>query len=457
MKTKHLFSILTVVIAASATISAFYLDPPLRWWIAGGWICSLVVLILVYRSIVKPITAAQRGLELLSAQDYNNRLAKVGDPGADKIVRLFNNLITSLRNERLRLREQDTFLRLLINASPMGIAMLNLDDKVTMTNDAFLKITGLHPEYIHNKKLKDIDNEIVRALTDLKPETSNVIRHDGSNLYRCYHLRFIQEGFHRHFYLVESLTEEVRKAEKDAYEKVIRMISHEVNNTMGSVESILETLADETENDTDLHLTIESCRDRCETMCRFIDSFADLARIPEPNLKRVDLDKELTGMLPFLRHMASESIKIRFSNENVDKPIGEKDIKTVYADMSLLQQAFINIVKNAVESITDKNNDIAKEANENIDRLKRAAGEIEITTSKDNLGVTVVIANNGIPITEDVASHIFSTFFSTKRSGRGLGLTLVSEILRRHYCTFNLRTDPDLITRFTIHFPSDRI
>lgn len=443
MKPKYLLSLLAILIVAVSVFAFVTGAHQWRWYIAAICVVSLIVCLLLYRSVVKPVTAARRGLELLAAQDFNNRLVKVHEPEADKIVTLFNDLITRLKNERLRLREQDKFLRLLIDASPMGIILLNLEGKVTMVNDAFLKISEIAgKDIIMGKPIKEVDTIMVKSLLTLQPGENKVIRQDGSRMFKLYHLWFIQEGFRRHFYLVESLTDELRIAEKEAYEKVIRMISHEVNNTMGSVQSILETLADETREDSELCDTIESCRERCETMCGFIDSFADLARVPEPLFSHVNIDNELTKMLPFLRLMAPESIEISFNNENASS-VAEKDRKIINADMTLLQQVIVNIVKNAVESIQERK-DKGNKGGE--------TGHISIITDMDSRGVSLIIANNGEPISAETASHLFSPFYSTKKSGRGLGLTLVSDVLRKHKCSFKLRTDDDSITRFRIRF-----
>ncbi len=443
MKPKYLLSLLAILIVAVSVFAFVTGAHQWRWYIAAICVVSLIVCLLLYRSVVKPVTAARRGLELLAAQDFNNRLVKVHEPEADKIVTLFNDLITRLKNERLRLREQDKFLRLLIDASPMGIILLNLEGKVTMVNDAFLKISEIPDKgKIIDRQFKDVDLLMVKSLLTLQPGENKVIRLDGSRMFRLYHLWFIQEGFRRHFYLVESLTDELRIAEKEAYEKVIRMISHEVNNTMGSVQSILETLADETREDSELCDTIESCRERCETMCGFIDSFADLARVPEPLFSHVNIDNELTKMLPFLRLMAPESIEISFNNENASS-VAEKDRKIINADMTLLQQVIVNIVKNAVESIQERK-DKGNKGGE--------TGHISIITDMDSRGVSLIIANDGEPISAETASHLFSPFYSTKKSGRGLGLTLVSDVLRKHKCSFKLRTDDDSITRFRIRF-----
>ncbi|MDE7438053.1 MAG: PAS domain-containing protein [Muribaculaceae bacterium] len=444
MRSKILVILTPLLMTALTAITFLALSAPLKWWGLGLGIGSLLLYALLYLSTVKPLTVARRGLDLIRAQDFNNRLVKVGEPGADKIVKLFNDLMEKLSNERLRLREQDNFLRLVIDASPVGIIMLNLEEKITMANRALFKIAEIpESDDLDGQHLSDVNLPIVNSLAKLKPGENAIIRLDGSRLYRGYHLWFLQEGFKRHFYMIESLTEEVRMAEKDAYEKVIRMISHEVNNTMGSVQSVLEILSEEMADDEQMSETIDSCIDRCRQMCGFIGAFAEIARIPEPVLTPVNIDEELQKMLPFFKLMVPEDVELIF-NVDTNAHLAEKERKIIRADISLLQQVMVNIVKNATESFNDQK----------VAEVSNLCKIISIETAKDSNGVTLTISNNGTPISEEAARHIFTPFFSTKRSGRGLGLTLVSDVLRRHACTFSLRTLPDSLTRFRIHFPN---
>ena len=339
---------------------------------------------------------------------------------------LFNQMIDKLRNERLYNREQDGFLKLLIEASPMGVVMLDFDGKVTMMNNSFLRITGIGSmEEGIGSPVAELPSELARKMTEVPLVKNNIIRRGDVKTYRCYHLSFVQMGFPRHFYLLESLTEEVMKAERAAYEKVIRIISHEVNNTMGGVRSVLDTLH-EIVDEEDLKEVISSCDDRCNQMCNFISSYADVVRVPEPLMREENLTEETRKMLPFLREMTPESIDLRFApeDENVKANI----------DLALMQQVIVNVVKNAMESI-------------------KGEGFIEITTAITNAGKAVLeISNNGEPISEEVSRNLFSPFFTTKKEGRGLGLTLISEILNRHKTHFSLTTDAEGITRFVIRF-----
>lgn len=424
MGSKFFFTILAVCILAAAAL-LFFLEPARMWWVYVPLALALIALVFLLRSVVLPSTVAVRGVELISAQDLNNRLAPVGEHSADKIVKMFNALIDKLREERLHNMEQDSFLSRLIEESPMGVMILNFDDKVSLVNNSMLRYLGMsREEEALGHAFEDLQSDMAAKMAEVPLGESVILRRGDVRRYRCYHLSFIQTGFRRRFYLLESLTEEVMKAEKEAYEKVIRIISHEVNNTMGGVKSVLGMLHDSSD-DNDVREVIQSCDDRCAMMCSFISAYADVVRVPEPVLSKVNLAEALAALLPFLRNMAGNDIEISAS---FDEKL------TVDIDTTLIQQVVVNIVKNAVESIDGH-------------------GHIYISARRDGRNVRLEIANDGQPITDEVAQKLFSPFFTTKKEGRGLGLTLIGEILRRHNAAFSLTT-PDALTRFRISFPA---
>lgn len=383
-----------------------------------------LLLLMLFRSVLKPAQTVRHGMDLIAAQDFNNRLVNVGEPEADRIVKLFNTMIDKLRNERLQNMERESFLQLLIEASPMGVVMLDFDGRVSLVNPSFLKITGiLSEEDIIGRAIEDLPSELARRMSEVPLGVSEEIRRGDIRRYRCYHLSFVQSGFPRQFYLLESMTEEVMRAERGAYEKVIRIISHEVNNTMGGVRSVLDTLHDLSDSD-DLKEVIESCDNRCDQMTRFISSYADVVRVPEPVRSKIELNEMVGDMVPFLQGMAPAGVALIF------EPYKEKI--EVDVDLALMQQVIVNIVKNAIESI------------------HREDGIIRIVIYVQNERPMLEIANNGEPISEEVSTQLFSPFFTTKREGRGIGLTLISEILNRHNASYSLKTGSDGITRFQI-------
>lgn len=425
MKPSLSFVVLSLSLLAITILAIVGNIPYWAWYIPVGF--AIFATLVIFRGIYLPQSAVERGMELIQAQDYNNRLVKVGEHNADKIVTLFNSLIDKLRAERLLNREQESLLKLLIDASPMGVVMLDFNGKISLVNSSFIKMAGSgNKEELVGRQIMNVDYDLIPDMLRVPLGKSEVIRKGNFRIYRCYHLNFIQEGFKREFYLLESLTDEIMKAEKAAYEKVIRTISHEINNSMGGVRSVFEIVAEEIDND-DIRRVIESCDNRCEQMCNFIRDYADVVKLPDPFLKKLDISAEIKKMMPFLRQSIKDGVSLEYGSL--------EDGVFIEGDSGLLQQVIVNIVKNADESIISQ-------------------GKIEIDIESRKEGVELTISNNGVAISQEEARQLFTPFFTTKPGGKGIGLTFVREVLNRHKAEFNLQTDSSGITRFSILFPN---
>lgn len=434
MKSKLVFILLVVAQGTLAYIllSGQTLSAP---WIWGITCLMLILTFLLYRIISKSVNAVQTGMSLLREQDFNSSLVTVGQPEVDRIVKLFNSLMEQLKNERLRFLEQSNFHKLVMDASPLGITILDFDGKIQTSNPSFLSILEIsEEETIKGKTLSEIPGDMARALSRLPLGETESVRLSDMQIYRCSHLSFMDSGFRRSFYMVESLTREVMKAEKTAYEKVIRMLAHEVNNTMGGVGSLLQTLEDIHSSEPDISEAIESSRERCSSLSTFVTSFANVVKIPMPATRRVDLNEEVRRLLPFFEGMASDGIKVTATLS--DEPASAE------IDPVLMDQVFVNIVKNAIESIRESG------------KADNATGLLNIRVNVTPQGNSEIeFSDNGIGISEETSQKLFTPFFSTKADGQGLGLLIISEILRRHSAHFSLKTDPaDTLTHFRIRF-----
>lgn len=380
-----------------------------------------------YRKIVKPLNSIGSGMELLREQDFSSRLSPVGQYEADRIVNVFNRMMEQLKNERLRLREQNNFLDLLIKASPMGVILTTLDEDLSELNPMAQKMLGVRQEDVLGKKMNEIDSPLAAELANVPKGETATVRLNDSNIYRCTHSSFIDRGFQHPFFLIESLTDEVMKAEKKAYEKVIRMIAHEVNNTTAGITSTLDTVEQALSTEEgmdDICDVMRVCIERCFSMSRFITRFADVVKIPEPTLTPVDLNDLAFTCKRFMEGMcADRNIKLRLEIDET--------LKEVKMDASLFEQVLVNIIKNAAESIEKD-------------------GEIIVRTLSP---ATIEVVDNGKGISKEVEAKLFSPFFSIKPNGQGIGLIFIREVLMRHGCTFSLRTYADGLTRFRILFP----
>ena len=436
MRLSTLFFLLGLLLAlALGILLSFTLSTksPLLYVGEGVISLSLVVLFYFYWKVIKPLNSIASGMDLLREQDFSSRLAPVGQAEADRIVEMFNRMMDQLKNERLRLREQNHFLDLLINVSPMGVIILTFDEQISMLNTAALRFLGYtSAEELIGRRLEELDTPLAEEMARLPKDTTDTIRLSDAKIYRCSRLSFVDRGFAHPFVLIESLTTEVVKAEKKAYEKVIRMIAHEVNNTTAGITSTLETVGDalETleEETSDLREVMKVCVERCLGMSRFITNFASVVKIPEPSLEQVRLNDRVTACRMFMETICRER-QITLHNELcAENP-------KVWMDTALFEQVLVNIIKNAAESIGQ-------------------GGDIFIRTSVSP--VMLEIADTGKGISKEVETKLFSPFFSTKPHGQGIGLIFIREVLTRHGCAFSLRTYPDGLTRFRISFPARR-
>ena len=431
MKLKSLFFILAFLLAVVWAVLLFIATKENGWkfyLIEGLITLSLVYLVYFYRKVIKPLNSIAGGMDLLRAQDFSSRLAPVGQREADRIVQVFNRMMDQLKEERLRLREQNHFLDLLISVSPMGVIILTLDEKISMTNKAALEFMDEGPEEnLIGKSMDELNGTLAEELKRLPKGATETIRLSNSRIYRCSRLSFIDRGFAHPFYLIESLTADVMKAEKKAYEKVIRMIAHEVNNSVAGITSTLDTVngALQTIDDTeDLQEVMKVCIERSFSMSRFITNFADVVKIPEPQLEEVSLNNRVFACKRFMENVCQSrdiDLQMNLCEEN----------PTVSIDTSLFEQVLINIIKNSAESIGEK-------------------GCITIRTSASPL--MLEIGDTGQGISKETETMLFTPFFSTKPNGQGIGLIFIREVLMKHNCNFSLRTYPDGITRFRICF-----
>ena len=395
--------LLTVVLTISALFDA---PAKLILVVATGLLLSIILGI---RSVVKPLDAVQNGIYLLQSQDFGSRLRQTGQPDADRVINLFNRLMDTMKAERLRLMEQNLFLTKLIEVSPMGIAVCDFDDHVVETNPVYRRL--------QTPALNEV-------LESLKPDETRVVRLATSQIYRCSRLWFMDSGFRRTFYLIEVLTDDIIESERNVFQTIVRTIGHEVGNTLGPINSVLDSLAEMHSDDGLVTEAIKGCRLSCDNLLSFVRGYAGVVKLPLPKRMPVNLAEELRRMLPSLRALMSDNITVEFRTADENMMLS--------LDMMLIERAIINIVKNASESIGDT-----------------PGGRIVIDLDGTNLRIT----DNGHGISEDASHKIFTPFFSTKRPDRGLGLMLIADILRNQNATFSLSTDGDSrMTTFAITF-----
>ena len=389
-------------------------------WIVGLCVALLLVTALLAQAVHSPLKAVQNGMYLLREQDFSSRLRPIGQADADMIVEVYNTLIDSMRAERLKNLEQNRFLSQVVDASPLGVAICNFDGRIVQTNRAWDRMQS---------------PRLAKAIDSIADGSSGTVRVADSLIVRISRLWFMDKSFRRRFILVEKLTDEIVAAEKQMFSTIVRTIGHEVNNSLGSVMSVLESLEEMHAGDPLTADAITSCSASCANLVGFVRGYADIVKLPAPVPEQIDLHEWLMRLRPALQALvAGRGITLEMN-------LGEGEAPS-RIDPMLMERVLVNIVKNAAESIGDEKKGVIT--------VSLAAVTEPDTPACHLLSVT----DNGKGISPEASKKLFTPFFSTKNPDRGLGLMLVTDILRAHRSRFSLSTSPDTsLTTFSFTLP----
>lgn len=382
-------------------------------------------------SIFGTLDLISTGAEYMHDRDFTSRFTEVGHPEMDRLVGIYNRMIDNLREERTRLQEQHFFLVKVMEASPSGMIALDFEGRVSMANPAAGQILQLESQSIIGTRLDQIASPLAAELSGLGAGESRIVATAGGRRLKCRRSSFIDRGFARDFFLIEELTEELRQAEKAAYEKVIRYMSHEVNNSIGSANSLLHSSLHyagqiKPEDRHDFEMALNVAINRTEHLNQFLKHFADVFRLPPPEMKTCRI-VELIDETLWLFKAECEGRRIEVRRETADPEL------TVSLDRRQMGQALLNIVRNAIEAIGEN-------------------GTITVVLGRSGHRDFLAIEDTGCGIPKKIQENLFTPFFSTKEKGHGIGLTLVQEILDQHGFEFSLTSRHNEPTRFTIHF-----
>jgi two-component system, NtrC family, nitrogen regulation sensor histidine kinase NtrY len=398
LRTKLTLYLVLLHLGLGALVVPFLLkDPEILFGVEAVFFLSILLSVRYVRALFVPLDLTRTAKELIEERDFTSRFVPVGQPEMDSLIDVFNRMVDRLREERLAAEEQHQLLEKIVEASPAGIVICDFDGEIERMNPSARRL---------------MDDDLWSQLRVLTAGESRLMTDRGSRRLRVARAEFRDRGFLKSFYVIEEMTEELRLTEKAAYEKLIRMMSHEVNNSVGAVRSLLESLlayapqvGDADRDDFTNALKVASAR--MDALNRFMGAFADVVRIPPPRRAPVSLAKVVELVAALVRPEAQ--------GRGIAIALQLDDRRTYELDESQLEQVLLNIFRNAIEAIGRD-------------------GAITATLTDGVLS----IADNGPGIADSARTELFTPFFTTKRDGRGLGLTIVQEILANHGFLFSL-------------------
>ena len=383
----------------------------------------------LYRSLVGPVQLIAKGTNAIRERDFHVKFQKVGEKEIDSLILVYNQMIDELRQERRQNAQKHFLLEKLIQTSPTGILMLDLDGRIASCNPKAAKLLGIRQQILKGMELKHSEHPLLQSLAQLPRDTTQTIQLNGIETYKVHKAHFIDQGFANHFLLIEELTTEKLAIEKQAYGKVIRMMAHEVNNSIGPINSILKSLGVyksylPQKDQQEFQYVIKVANERNLKLNAFMENFARVVRLPEPNLELVDLCEVIQDITSFMVYQPTDK-EIEFHWDLPEKAF------LINIDVKQVEQVLINVIKNAMEAIEDTG---------------------RITIQLDSQAKSLRITDTGKGIGSEDAAQVFAPFFTTKAQGQGVGLTLVREILMNHGFAFSLQSNEQGETVFEVGF-----
>jgi two-component system nitrogen regulation sensor histidine kinase NtrY len=416
-------------------------------------VLSFVLGLRLVRRALEPLGYTERLRDLLQDQDYAARLRTDGSGELGQLIALFNNLLSHLHTERLKIGEQQGFLDRLLEATPSAVIVFDFDGNISLINacaQALLQLEAaqgkplrawldgsarLHPGASAQQRARSL--ALLEQLEHLPSDASAMLNDPDGRRYRGQRGHFYDRGFARHFLMVEELTQELQSSERATYEKLVRVLGHEVNNTVAATGSVLDSLlyyrSQLAERDgEDFSTAIVAVKRRNTRLGEFIERFTHVVKLPEPERRPCQVQDVVEDILWLYREPCrSRGINIGWRRRDA--------VPALALDSQLLEQALQNLVKNAMEA-----------AESTMQEHGRDQGYVQLELASEQGGVRLSVIDSGGRLGAVPASQLFTPFFTTKKGGQGIGLLLVREVLTRHGCAYRLAANADGDTSFDI-------
>jgi nitrogen fixation/metabolism regulation signal transduction histidine kinase len=360
--------------------------------------------------------------------------------------RSFNEVIKEFRKNRAEKEEHYNYLLTVVQHVSIGIIAFRKDGKVDIFNNAIkrlLQVTNLK----HINDLASIKASLPENLLKMKAGDKQLIKLVVENellQLSVYATEFRMRGEEFLLVSLQNISAELEEKEIESWQKLIRVLTHEIMNSITPISSLASTVREMllTENEDDvtlrdldsddienIQLALTTIQSRSQGLLNFVETYRNLTRIPRPNFRYFAV-KELFERTHTLLRPKME----KYGIECVPRVFPEELMIT--ADPDLIEQVFINMLLNAIDAVKEK-----------------PQPQIKVTASPNNNGrVSIDFSDNGYGIKPDILDKIFMPFFTSKKDGSGIGLSLSRQIMHLHKGSVTVKSIPGEGTVFTLTF-----
>lgn len=388
-----------------------------------------------------------RFLQAIKYEDYSQRFSTSGlDSSFRELKSAFSDVLNKLRETRAEKEEHYRYLQTVVQHVGIGLISFREDGEVELINKAARQILNV-PRLKNIKSLEGFSRKLVETLLSLKSGERALVKiEDGDETLQLniHATEFITRQQKYTLVSIHNIRSELEEKEMEAWHTLIRVLTHEIMNSVTPIASLAQTvhgmLPDHSDGDakpdqmrssnlSDIHSAVQTIQRRSEGLLHFVESYRKLTRLPRPNFQVFQVSSLFERVVKLMETQLSEkSISFTVSVE--------PETLELTADPEMIEQVLINLLLNSIQALEGQND-----------------ARITLRSLMDERGRAIIqVTDNGPGILEEVREKIFIPFFTTKQEGTGIGLSLSRQVMRAHRGTISVRSRPNEETVFSLRF-----
>jgi len=365
------------------------------------------------------------------------------DPSVQRLHQEMNEALNKLRNSRRERDSEYQFFKNIVQHVGIGLLTFKKDGTIQIINSAakrLLRVTRAE----HLDDLKEVGESLIDSFLKLKTGGRELVRlknGDETIQLSVYAIELTLRGDEVKLISMSNIQTELEEKEMEAWQNLVRVLTHEIMNSVTPISSLAGIVEEELENKIkqnegipredldDMHLSLQTISRRSAGLIRFVKEFRNLSHIPKPRLAEV-------AVKPLLEELAMLHKKELADNHIAISVSVNPENLFILADKTMIEQVLINLIKNAIQAF-----------DEQTDR------KIELLAVANEKGRAVIsVKDNGAGIDAEAQERIFIPFFSTKKTGSGIGLSLSKQIMRQHEGRITVKSQLGEGTEFILRF-----
>lgn len=369
----------------------------------------LLQVVFLLRNVESHVHALEDFFAAVNYEDFTQRF--IAEDVDAELKEAFNHVLARFQDSRADRDVQAGYLETVVRHIPVPFFAARADGSLALVNNPARRLTGI-ATLTHLDQLSDLDPNLPKLVSDIKPGDKELLpitlRGVPSELRVSVSEIRLSSGVNR-LYSLENLSGELTAREASAWRNLIRVLTHEIMNTLTPVTSLANTatgLLDHSDANGDVREAVETIARRSEGLMNFVQRYRELLNVPQPQISRIKVSDVFASLKTLMRGEI----------EHVDVAIDVIPVSLeVDADPALLDQVLVNLVRNALDAMQTS------------ERPK-----LRFQGGLSHGRIQLSVEDNGSGMDAETQAQIFVPFFTTKRQGNGIGLSLSRQIMSAH-------------------------